>query len=142
MTEMEILKLQLRMAQQENESLRAELGRRPRQMAFPDEVLAKCPNLADIFYKKNNVRDAVKSNKVIEDFSRPLSKAIRGVLFNETASDGKKEERFITCQQMSDEQYSLFLRTLEAVLLALDKGRAEAVNRRITTRKEVRRNAS
>lgn len=133
MSEVEDLRIQLAEAQEENKALRAIIGRKKRQEAFPDTILKKFPLVMETVGGKAGVNSYYKYY-LLEWFTQKLSAIIRGTVFWDTAYPREGNgRRYIAVQNMDEEEYKLWLEMVEHVLADLEDGvasRREMLERR------------
>lgn len=133
MSEVEKLREQLRKAQEENETLRAMIGRKKRQHTYPDDLLAKFPLVIEAAGRKLGIPSA-RRYCLWDWFSSKLSGIIRSTVFSDTARYSKgKGKTYISVQEMDSEEYELWLAMVERILTDLEDGidfRREMLGRR------------
>lgn len=117
-TELEVLKKKLSDMEKENTALKKELGRKSRVSLLPYEIRSKYPLIEDGFCGAT--------------FPSYISQMIRHIVFYETrknfqSSQGTVGQKFVTCQAMDNNQYSLYLETVDTILSALSNGREKAL---------------
>lgn len=117
-TELEVLKKKLSDMEKENTALKKELGRKSRVSLLPCEIRSKYPLIEEGFCGAT--------------FPSYISQMVRHIVFYETrknfqSSQGTVGQKFVTCQAMDDNQYSLYLETVDAILSALSNGREKAL---------------
>ena len=105
----------------ENLCFRAMLDRKEHRTGYPDKLLSEFPFVMEAV----GINPTYHSHHTLflnEWFSQKLSAVIRSTVFADTKIQGKRNVRFISIQDMNDEEYQLWLDVLESVLDALDSG--------------------
>ena len=108
----------------ENQYLRNVIGRKPKREAIPEHILAKCINLLSVCGEEHWSRKK-RIISISPECSSMLSKLIRMTVFAYTQKMRGNKRIYAAVMELSEDEYDLYVETLDRMLSALDDGVAK-----------------
>lgn len=108
----------------ENQYLRNVIGRKPKREAIPEHILTKYKDLMSVCVEEHWSRGK-KILSMSPECSAMLSKLIRMTVFAYTEKMRGNKRIYAAVMELSEDEYDLYVETLDRILSALDDGVAK-----------------